>query len=78
MAGSLGGMPCWTRTTWAGAPDPLIEKQLKGAMCLSPPGPCADCPSSQPVRGLDQGPDSWPPASALALSLPSSAEIAGL
>lgn len=72
----VGGL-CWTCTTWSGAPDLPIKKRPEGSMFLSPPGPNADCPSCRPARGLARGPDSWPLASALALSLPSSAEIAG-
>lgn len=62
---------------WSGAPDPPTEKRPEGSMFPFLPDPGTDCPSSRPVRGLDPGPDSWPLASALALSLPSSAEIAG-
>ena len=34
------------------------------------------CPELPPARGLDRGPDSWLPATALAPSLPSSVDIA--
>lgn len=62
----------------SGAKTSTQRKGLRARGFWLHQAPVPDCPSSQPARGLDRGPDSWPLASALALSLPSSAEIAGL